>query len=75
MADAKPFYVVLRDDDERLRRHPSYRIASDEAIRLAKQHPEHAFVVLQTIEVAGPVMPTVKPRRLMPADAPDEIPF
>jgi hypothetical protein len=75
MADMKPFYLVLRDDDERLKRHLSYRIASEEAVRLAKQHPEHAFVVLQTTEVVGPIMPTVKPRRLMPQDAPDEIPF
>lgn len=32
----EPYYVIIRDDDARLRRHDTYQIALDEARRLAR---------------------------------------
>lgn len=75
MSELTPFYVILRDDDDRLKRQPTYHVACDEAKRLARQHPEHAFVVVQTIQAVGPIQPKAALRNFVPKDGFDAIPF
>jgi hypothetical protein len=72
--DLKPFYVILRDDDFRLCRQDTRATAEAEAQRLARKEPEHAFIVLQTVKIVGPIQPKVALREFIPADS-DNIPF
>ena len=53
------FYVVLRDDDRHLKRHPyvpginAPGSADHEAMCLAAMHPGHKFYVLKVVRVAA----------------------
>lgn len=60
------FYVVLRDDDTRLKRHPAIsQVAGDaagiEAMRLAAENPGHKFYVLKVVRVAERTPPVPQP--------------
>ena len=49
------FFVVIRDDDLRLKRHPyipGRNTADHEAMRLAAENPGHRFYVLKVVRVA-----------------------
>lgn len=66
------FFVILRDDDERLCRHSTLDAVAIEARRLAEKVPGHAFYVLEAVYAAGPVTPPIPFRRVR---ADDGIPF
>lgn len=74
MKKLDPFYIILRDDDFRLCRQDTRAIAEAEALRLARKEPEHAFVVLLTAKIVGPIQPPAVIRDFIPADS-DNIPF
>lgn len=89
---AKPyfFYVILRDDDNRLFRHGDPMAAQAEAARLAAANPGHGFYICKAMSVAEkepPPPPTSipegvrfrQPEQKKPApvhvDVDDDLPF
>ena len=57
--DNREFFVVIRDDDVRYKRHEARIAATDEARRLAGKEPGHFFFVCRAEQAAYALQPAI----------------